>query len=143
MCAFENEIYMCKCLYRHKHFNNLNNIYIPKASLKTNKYTKIKKSTEGLGTIVQIKQQPFSYLQLNWINIITEGLLNFIKTLWGWVVLFLTYNTSSLGGRGTQISEFEANLVYRVSSRTAMTIQRNPVPRKPNPKNQTKTKTKQ
>jgi hypothetical protein len=32
-----------------------------------------------------------------------------------------------LGGRGRQISEFEASLVYRVSSRTARTIQRNPV----------------
>jgi hypothetical protein len=30
-----------------------------------------------------------------------------------------------LGGRGTQISEFEASLVYRVSSRTAKAIQRN------------------
>jgi hypothetical protein len=32
-----------------------------------------------------------------------------------------------LGGRGRQISEFEASLVYRVSSRTARAIQRNPV----------------
>jgi hypothetical protein len=32
-----------------------------------------------------------------------------------------------LGGRGRQISEFEASLVYRVSSRTARIIQRNPV----------------
>jgi len=31
-----------------------------------------------------------------------------------------------LGGRGRQISEFEARLVYRVSSRTARAIQRNP-----------------
>jgi hypothetical protein len=30
-------------------------------------------------------------------------------------------------GRGRQISEFEARLVYRVSSRTARAIQRNPV----------------
>jgi hypothetical protein len=29
--------------------------------------------------------------------------------------------------RGRQISEFEASLVYRVSSRTARTTQRNPV----------------
>jgi hypothetical protein len=42
-----------------------------------------------------------------------------------------------LGGRGRWISEFEASLVYRVSSRTAMAIQRNPAL-----KNQTKTKTK-
>jgi hypothetical protein len=31
-----------------------------------------------------------------------------------------------LGGRGRWISEFEASLVYRVSSRTARAIQRNP-----------------
>jgi hypothetical protein len=32
-----------------------------------------------------------------------------------------------LGGRGRWISEFEASLFYRVSSRTARTAQRNPV----------------
>jgi ubiquitin len=32
-----------------------------------------------------------------------------------------------LGGRGRRISEFEASLVYRVSSRTARVTQRNPV----------------
>jgi hypothetical protein len=32
-----------------------------------------------------------------------------------------------LGGRGRQISEFEASLVYKVSTRTARAIQRNPV----------------
>jgi hypothetical protein len=32
-----------------------------------------------------------------------------------------------LGSRGRQISEFEASLVYRVSSRTARATQRNPV----------------
>jgi hypothetical protein len=32
-----------------------------------------------------------------------------------------------LGGRGRHISEFEATLVYKVSSRTARTIQKNPV----------------
>jgi hypothetical protein len=31
-----------------------------------------------------------------------------------------------LGGRGRQISEFETSLVYKVSSRTARIIQRNP-----------------
>jgi hypothetical protein len=31
------------------------------------------------------------------------------------------------GGKGRQISEFEASLVYKVSSRTARAIQRNPV----------------
>jgi hypothetical protein len=35
-----------------------------------------------------------------------------------------------LGGRDRQISEFEASLGYRVSSRTDRTIQRNPVLKK-------------
>jgi hypothetical protein len=43
-----------------------------------------------------------------------------------------------LGGRGRQISEFEASLVYRVSSRTARAAQRNPVSKQTN--KQTKTK---
>jgi hypothetical protein len=34
-----------------------------------------------------------------------------------------------LGGRGRRISEFEAILVYRVSSRTAKATQKNPVSR--------------
>ena len=33
-------------------------------------------------------------------------------------------------GRGRRISEFEASLVYRVNSRTATAIQRNPVSEK-------------
>ena len=33
----------------------------------------------------------------------------------------------STGGRGRRISEFEASLVYKVSSRTDRAIQRNPV----------------
>jgi hypothetical protein len=40
-------------------------------------------------------------------------------------------------GRGRQIYEFEASLVYRVSSRTARTTQRNPVLKKKK-KNKTK-----
>jgi hypothetical protein len=35
-----------------------------------------------------------------------------------------------LGGRGRRISEFKASLVYKVSSRTARAIQRNPVSEK-------------
>jgi hypothetical protein len=35
-----------------------------------------------------------------------------------------------LGGRGRRISEFQASLVYRVNSRTARAIQRNPVSKK-------------
>jgi hypothetical protein len=42
-----------------------------------------------------------------------------------------------LGGRGRRISEFETSLVYKVSSRTARAIQRNP-----NLKNKTKQKIK-
>ena len=38
-----------------------------------------------------------------------------------------------LGGRGRCISEMEASLVYRVSSRTARAIQRNPVSEKKKP----------
>jgi hypothetical protein len=37
------------------------------------------------------------------------------------------FNLSIGRGRGRQISEFEASLVYKVSSRTARAIQRNPV----------------
>jgi hypothetical protein len=37
-----------------------------------------------------------------------------------------------LGGRGRQISEFEAGLVYRVNSRTARATQRNPVSKNKN-----------
>jgi hypothetical protein len=42
-----------------------------------------------------------------------------------------------LGGRGRQISEFKASLVYRVSSRRARATQRNPALKK------TQNKTKQ
>jgi hypothetical protein len=40
-----------------------------------------------------------------------------------------------LGGRDRQISEFKASLVYRVSSRTARAIQRNPVSKNNNNNN--------
>jgi hypothetical protein len=43
-----------------------------------------------------------------------------------------------LGGRGRGISEFEASLVYKVSSRTARAIQRNPVLKKQKNKNKKK-----
>jgi hypothetical protein len=46
-----------------------------------------------------------------------------------------------LGGRGRWISEFEASLVYRASSRTARTTQRNPVLK--NQKKKTKKQKKQ
>jgi hypothetical protein len=38
-----------------------------------------------------------------------------------------TFNSKHLGGKDRQTSEFEASLVYRVSSRTARATQRNPV----------------
>jgi hypothetical protein len=51
-----------------------------------------------------------------------------------------------LGGKGRRISEFEASLVYRVSSRTARATQRNPVSKnqktKQNKTKQNKTKQK-
>jgi hypothetical protein len=43
-----------------------------------------------------------------------------------------------LGGRGRWITEFEASLVYKVSSRTARAIQRNPVSGKKKKKKKTK-----
>jgi hypothetical protein len=45
-----------------------------------------------------------------------------------------------LGGRGRQISEFEASLVYRVSSRIARATQRNPVSKKTKQTNKQKNK---
>jgi hypothetical protein len=47
-----------------------------------------------------------------------------------------------LGGRGRRISEFEASLVYRVSSRTAKATQRNPVSKNKTNKQQQKKKKK-
>jgi hypothetical protein len=47
-----------------------------------------------------------------------------------------------VGGRGRQISEFEASLLYKVSSRTARAIQRNPVSKKPKTKKTQKKKKK-
>jgi hypothetical protein len=46
-----------------------------------------------------------------------------------------------LGGRGRQISEFEASLVYRVSSRTARDTQKNPVSKNKTKQNKTTTTT--
>jgi hypothetical protein len=43
-----------------------------------------------------------------------------------------------LVNRGRQISEFEASLVYRVSSTTPRTIQRNPVSRNKTKQNKNK-----
>jgi hypothetical protein len=43
-----------------------------------------------------------------------------------------------LGARGRLISEFEASLFYRVNSRTARAIQKNPVSKKKRKRNKTK-----
>jgi hypothetical protein len=48
------------------------------------------------------------------------------------VVVAHPFNPSTQGGRGRRISEFEASLVYKVSSRTARAIQRNPVSKNQN-----------
>jgi hypothetical protein len=48
-----------------------------------------------------------------------------------------------LGGRGRQISEFKASLVYKVSNRTVRAIQRNPVSKNKTKQNKNKNKTKQ
>jgi hypothetical protein len=45
-----------------------------------------------------------------------------------------------LGGRGRWISEFEASLVYKVSSRTARATQKNPVLKNKNKNKQNKNK---
>jgi hypothetical protein len=46
-----------------------------------------------------------------------------------------------LGGRGRRISEFEASLVYKVSSRSARATQKNPVPKNQEKKKKTKKQT--
>jgi hypothetical protein len=48
-----------------------------------------------------------------------------------------------LGGRDRQISQFEASLVYRVSSKTARATQRNPVSRNKITNNKKKEKRKE
>jgi hypothetical protein len=40
------------------------------------------------------------------------------------------FNPQHLGGRGRQISEYKDSLVYKVSSRTARALQKNPVSKK-------------
>jgi hypothetical protein len=57
--------------------------------------------------------------------------LLFKKVLLQWAVV------AHSGGRSRKISEFEASLVYKVSSRTARVTQRNPVS-KNQPTKQTK-----
>jgi hypothetical protein len=58
-------------------------------------------------------------------------------------LFFVFFLSQHSGGRGRQISEFEASLVYKVSSRTARAIQRNPVSKKQNKTKQNKQTKKQ
>ena len=51
------------------------------------------------------------------------GLINITGARHGGTCL----KSQHLGGRGRQVSEFEASLVYRVNSRIAKATQRNPV----------------
>jgi hypothetical protein len=48
-----------------------------------------------------------------------------------------------LGGRGRRVSEFEASLVYKVTSRTARATQRNPVSKQANKRKEKKKKKKE
>ena len=66
------------------------------------------------------------------------------RSLFSWAVVAHTCNPSTLRGRDRWISEFEFNLVYRVSPRTARAPQRNPVLKlqKKNKKQQQKKQTK-
>ena len=52
-----------------------------------------------------------------------------IEVRWWWHMPLIPH----LRGRGRQILKFEASLVYKVSSRTAMDTQRNPVSNPPPP----------
>jgi hypothetical protein len=53
-----------------------------------------------------------------------------------------TFNPSTWKAEGRRISEFEDSLVYKVSSRTARAIQRNPVSSPPTPQKKRKRKKK-
>jgi hypothetical protein len=55
----------------------------------------------------------------------------------------LSFGRQRQGGRGRWISEFEASLVYRVSSRTARATQRNPVSKNKTKKQKTNQPNKQ
>jgi hypothetical protein len=53
-------------------------------------------------------------------------------------VVAQAFSPSTPGGRGRWISEFKDSLVYKVSSRTARAIQRNPVSKNKKKKQKTK-----
>jgi hypothetical protein len=66
-----------------------------------------------------------SYFESTRFHLLEEFVLRASQTKPGVVVH--TFNPCSWEARGRWISEFEASLVYRVSSRTARATQRNPV----------------
>jgi membrane protein insertase Oxa1/YidC/SpoIIIJ len=84
------------------------------------------------------KNLPKLTLFLDSNGIRSWGVLIFLL---GFFVRALLKKTKHSGGRGRWISELEASLVYKVSSRTARATQRNPVLK--NKTKQTKTKPKQ
>jgi hypothetical protein len=55
-------------------------------------------------------------------------------------VVVHSFNSNTWGSRERQILEFEANMVYRVSSRTARTIERDPVSKTQNKTEQKKSR---
>ena len=59
--------------------------------------------------------------------------LRFTNSSFAVVSLKKKKNPSTWGGRGRRISESQASLVYKVSSKTAKAIQRNPVSNPPPP----------
>jgi hypothetical protein len=59
-----------------------------------------------------------------------HNLKSFNNLKLGRAVVAHAFNPITCSGRGRQISEFEASLVYRVSSRIARAIQRNLVSKK-------------
>lgn len=50
-----------------------------------------------------------------------------LENVLSWTVVEHIFNPSTPGGKGRQISAFNASLVYRVNSSTAKSTQRNPV----------------
>ena len=63
-----------------------------------------------------------------------------LNSKFSWAVLVHACIPSPWGGRGRQISEFEASLVYRVSSRTAGGYTEKPCLKKTKSKKQKQTK---
>jgi hypothetical protein len=87
---------------------------------------------------------PFAYSCLAWQVYFTIGKERLNQrvldiNLFAYYLIFVS-NVRLCTCRGKRISEFEASLVYKVSSRTARATQRNPVSKKQTDKQKTKTK---